>query len=291
MLFRMVRRQRGFTLIELLVVIAIIAILIGLLLPAVQKVREAAARMSCSNNLRQMGLAVHNYASANSERLPPMYTTTAGTQYGSLHFFLLPYVEQDNLYRLCGNNSANQRGVVVKTFLCPSDASQGRISNDTFNGYASTSYAGNVSVFTSGNGAIDNKPSSLQAQMPDGTSNTVIFAERYKECSPSSGGHTEPTWAAHPWTTPNGNWAIAGFGWTSSGVQGGYYPDYNQGVPFQTSPAASACNWYVLQGAHSSAMIIALGDGSVRNVNPGISTTTWSYACNPRDGNVLPGNW
>jgi len=291
MFLRALRRFRGFTLIELLVVIAIIAILIGLLLPAVQKVREAAARMRCANNLKQIGVAVHGYASA-TDTVPPLYTTTAGTNYGSIHYFLLPHIEQDNVYRLANNNSVNQRMTIIKTYLCPSDSSANRVQNDIFNGWgASTNYAANAAVFTSGAGNIDQKPGSLLQSMPDGTSNTVIFAERYKECSPSSGGHTEPTWAAHPWNTPNDKWAIAGFGWTSSGVSNGHYPDWNQGIPFQTAPSASACNWYVLQGAHSGSMQALLGDGSVRGVSTGVSTTNWSYACNPKDGNVLPGNW
>src|SRR4051812_4512927 len=92
--------KKAFTLIELLVVIAIIAILIGLLLPAVQKVREAAARAQCTNNLKQWGLAVHNYASANNTSLPPFYQNVGGTV-GEVQVFvaLLPYVEQDPLYK------------------------------------------------------------------------------------------------------------------------------------------------------------------------------------------------
>src|SRR5688500_19240193 len=97
------RSHRGFTLIELLVVIAIIAILIGLLLPAVQKVREAAARAKCQNNLKQIGIAAHSYHDVRG-RLPEAYIAATGL---SWHVNILPYIEQDTLYRLFDTTTAN----------------------------------------------------------------------------------------------------------------------------------------------------------------------------------------
>lgn len=123
-------RLSAFTLIELLVVIAIIAVLIGLLLPAVQKVREAAARTQCQNNLKQMGLAIHNYHDAKG-KLPPALTGTLSIveptlKYTTMHVYILPYMEQDALYRQFPQNVANYQAHFamgsnqVKMYLCPS---------------------------------------------------------------------------------------------------------------------------------------------------------------------------
>jgi prepilin-type N-terminal cleavage/methylation domain-containing protein len=203
-------RRTGFTLIELLVVIAIIAILIGLLLPAVQKVREAAARMSCSNNMKQIGLACHNYASANNDAFPPLYDNTGGTTSSQgnpckaqLFVSLLPYIEQQNLYTQFQNQGSAtgsllnlqplglvngqsvSSAVVLKTYTCPSDSTFGTGANMGAGQWASSSYVANFQVFglpsfndVGGYVNAAGAPN-LKSTFSDGTSNTILFAEMY----------------------------------------------------------------------------------------------------------------
>ena len=203
--------RRGFTLIELLVVIAIIAVLIGLLLPAVQKVREAASRARCLNHLKQIGLATHNFADARNGRLPYGSDRGAGapTKYGvqSLFFQLLPFLEQEPLFRrydpaapkgyYTGPDSITR--VPQPGFVCPSDPTgeggRKRVTvivaiNDqpvppppfeaNFVGdYAVSSYAFNGQLF-----ARPDRPARFPQSLADGTAHTLLFVERLMDCGP-----------------------------------------------------------------------------------------------------------
>jgi prepilin-type N-terminal cleavage/methylation domain-containing protein len=281
--------QRGFTLIELLVVIAIIAVLVGMLVPAVQKVRESASRIQCINNLHQLGLAVHNYASSRDNAIPGMwypdpysgYGTGSPYTRGTVHFALLPFIEQDNVYHQANGNAAKVGVVVIPVFLCPSDATSG--GNIQRYGYASTNYAGNLKVFDPRGSA------SVSTAFPHGASHTIIFAERYQVCAPAWGGYTGPAWAMHPSFVGHG-WDTPTFGWHEYGMS--YDPSYSNGSQgFQTAPSPGACDWRITQAAHPGTMQVALGDGSVRSVASSMSVATWVSACNPSDTTPLGPDW
>jgi type II secretory pathway pseudopilin PulG len=247
------------------VVIAIIGILIGLLLPAVQKVREAANRMKCANNLKQIGLAVHNFASTNGTLPYSWYPigqfngwTMAG---GSVFYVLLPYLEQDNLYRGASGltpqqNFANAASTVVKGFVCPSDASTANVGAmwnapawptfvwmngagtppprtvpDPNNGnptqFAGSSYVYSQQAFGYG--------MTIGGSFQDGTSNTILVSERIQDCFSTTltaaGAHYYTTWA-DPWTA---YWFAGG---TLGGVGSGFFP--NAAGVYRSNPQPAA---------------------------------------------------
>jgi len=190
---RSARLRRGFTLIELLVVIAIIAILIALLVPAVQKVREAASRTHCSNNLKQLGLAMHTHHDTY-KKFPRNYTQIGGNAWEavSANFHLLPYIEQDPLYRQGRANMSNwgwMYGTLMNTklsvFLCPS-AQPGSQRGTHPNGWdgPGTNYAwctgSSIETVWAGtrfNGMISYQNDRRISDATDGTSNTILGSE------------------------------------------------------------------------------------------------------------------
>jgi prepilin-type processing-associated H-X9-DG protein len=260
-------RRQAFSLFELLVIIAVIAILIGLLLPAVQKTREAAARMQCQNNLKQIALAMHNVNDTYG-KLPPIFGDfpNEGSN-GTFFFHILPFIEQDNLYKNAllenGSYSVWQKAtcsVVIKMYLCPADPT-GNQAHLFDNWLATSNYAANYLVFGTGGARI---PATFQ----DGTSNTVVFTERYQMCqdTPCAWGYSGGT-----------EWAPA-FAYMSQ-------------ARYQIQPEPGKCNPTVPQSPHPGAINVAMADGSVHFISNKVSPMTWYHACTPAGGEVLGSDW
>lgn len=287
-------RRNGFTLIELLTVLAIIAVLIGLLVPAIQAVREAAARTECTNNLRQLGMAVQAYTSARSGKLPALVANTSGGM--SLFVTVLPYIDQSVTYNQYNAATASRsNNFTVPQYLCPSEWTVGsKIAPSC------TNYAANAQVF-----AVNPH---INRTFVDGTSNTILFAEHYAyRCDQTYFSWYDTisdTWdfvgqtvTAHRGSFADSGPLVAKISVINTGdvypLTTGNPPTTAGSIPtltFQTRPTIAACDPRIPQTPHS-AMVIALADGSVRTLAPGISPRTFWSAVTPAGHEILGEDW
>jgi prepilin-type N-terminal cleavage/methylation domain-containing protein len=312
--------KKAFTLIELLVVIAIIAILVGLLLPAVQKVRQAAMTTQCQNNLHQLGLAIHNYAGANSQQLPPASIRNPLPTV-NIWDILLPYIEQGALYSAClattdgnswdgpvaGTPSGSVRTATLKSFICPLDPSiQNGFAANQSSVWAGNSYAANWLVF--GNALVQPQPyigNNWTApfnigNIPSGTSNVVGIAERYAACQNTSIPNSGLA-GGNLWAWPGGDWGPYVWGVTfanqpwGSLAEGGNYanPYTNWNLPMQIAPNPwnTNCDPTRPSTGHPTAGQVMMMDGSVRGVSGTVSAASWLAVMTPNGGAPPGPDW
>lgn len=301
-------RRCGFTLIELLVVIAIIAILIGLLLPAVQKVREAANRMSCSNNLKQFGLALHNYEGTTGALPASRVTVNGDAKFRSWTPLALAYVEQDNVGKLwdltikwnTGTNLVTSQ-TRFKLFVCPSAPSSRRSAINpalgpgdygsvnairrrfyTANGLTNFPVPG-TAAGDEANGCLSKVNDTPFSAILDGTSNTIMIGEDAGRPNLVQKGKDVGVTVADGW-----GWADPDCGFSVDGVVPGSF-----GSGWQTGGSCyiNCTNDSEFYAFHTGGMNACFADGSVRFIRSSISAATLAALVTREAGDIPGADW
>lgn len=270
-------RRRGFTLIELLVVIAIIAVLIGLLLPAVQSVRQAAARAQSQNNLKQIGLSIHNIVGTFNGKVPNSYGAFPNSTAGSIFWQILPYVEQGTVQTSGTMGNGSGTSSPIKLFEAPQD-----VTNP--GGVGLTSYASNASLFSTAGVSGISGIEILPIWGQKGTTNLIMFMERYAACNGSWGQNTQAGVGAAPTASAQCN-----FIWGQCcGVQFNISATSGWNATNGTSTGAIGTVAGFTQAFSTAGLNVGVGDGSVRYMSQIACTNVFQWACSSTVATTAP---